>query len=77
MNATTIENLVYDAYQEDGIAGACKEADKHKICLYEFCDSCDCQVPTIKGDHGCLICGHETIKDPHIEDIPCENDENN
>ncbi len=77
MNTKSIENLISDAYQEDGMAAGCEEANKHACVKYEFCNMCDASVPTIEGDHGCLFCGHETMNDPDTEDVPCENDENN
>lgn len=78
MNIKSIENLINDAYQENGMIGACEEANKHKCVTYEYCNMCSCQVPIIKDDHICLCCGHETTsRDPDFEDIPLENDENN
>lgn len=75
MNTKKIETLVYDAYCEFGVQAACTEADKYPCTSYEFCNSCEAQMPTIKGDHYCLICGCETTnKDPDFEDIPLENE---
>lgn len=74
MNTKKIETAIYDVYCEKGFTSACDEADKYPCIAYEFCGQCDTSVPTIKGDHGCLICGHETsTHDPDNEDIPLEN----
>lgn len=74
MNTKKIETAVYDKYCEGGFAAACEEADKYLCTQYEYCGACNNSVPTIKGDHGCLICGSETTtKDPDEEDIPLEN----
>ncbi len=78
MNTKKIETLVYDAYCQDGVQAACTEADKHSCTKYEYCNACEAQMPTIKGDHICIVCGQETTtRNPDTEDIPCENDENN
>jgi hypothetical protein len=60
MNTRKIEATIRDAYEKDGVAAACNEANKHEICSYEVCNFCDTEVPTIKGDHVCLICGSQT-----------------
>ena len=60
MNTKRIETAVSDAYQKGGLGAACEEANKHLITEYEFCNLCDTEVPTIKGDHICLACGSTT-----------------
>lgn len=58
-----IENAVYDVYCEKGFASACEEANKYEVCTYEFCNMCDTEAPTIKGDHICLVCGSQTVNE--------------
>lgn len=62
MNTKRIETAVYDTYQNEGLAAACNEANKYEVTQYEFCNFCDTDTPTIKGDHICLICGSQTCK---------------
>jgi len=72
MNTKRIETAVNDAYQKGGLAAACEEANKHLITSYEICNLCDTEVPTIKGDHVCLVCG-STTRDELQEEMDKDN----
>lgn len=71
-----IKELVKTAYEAVGLIFACQVADEIIETRYEFCRQCDNNMPIIKLEHECLICGQDTTKnDPNDEDIPLENNE--
>jgi len=55
-----IENEVREAFERDGQATAFDVANKYPNVIYERCEGCDTESPTIRGKHECLICGSET-----------------
>lgn len=74
MTDKEIKQEIKETYENSGKNTACIFAEKFDI-KYRFCEQCDDDMPVLIGDTECLICGQETIKSPHDEDIPLENKE--
>lgn len=55
-----IEKAVQNAYNKHGQSSAMEMANRFNNIVYEHCEPCESEMPTISGKHECLICGHET-----------------
>lgn len=67
-NKQHIEQRVLSAYIEHGQASAFMEANKYPEVVYEYCNACETDSPTL--DHECLICGQETKEDTWLKENP-------
>ena len=59
--AAALKEQIRAAYETDGgYTRAIEIAEDSNMCIYEHCKGCDNDMPVIKGQHECLICGQPT-----------------
>ena len=54
------EDKIYELYTTSGFGAAVEFASRQKRTKWEYCEACENEVPVLRNEHSCLICGQTT-----------------